>query len=110
MSIESLLERIAVALEAKTSAPTAAPAQPKTPKPVVSKPAAEPKAPVVGDEPAAEASEDTVANVVSRLLKAQKRDEAVALLKKYGATSVSGVKAAKTAEFIAEGLEILLGA
>ena len=118
MSIELTLERIATALE--TLAKYARPAGVATPvkaaakaEPKASKPAAEPKPPV--DEAAeTEADEgdegDTVGNVVSRLLKAQKRDEAVALLKKFGATSVSGVKKAKEAEFIAEGLGILIAA
>ena len=113
--ITGVLERIAVALESGAK-PTAA-AQPAKGKaePKASKPAPEPAPPV--DEAAepeadetAETADNTVANVVSRLLKAQKRDEAVALLKKFGATSVSGVKKTKEAEFIAEGLEILLAA
>ena len=51
--------------------------------------------------------EDTVGNVVSRLIKGGKRDNAVALLKKYKATSVSGVKEKDVAPFIAEGLSEL---
>jgi hypothetical protein len=69
--------------------------------------AAKPVAAPKPAEPETEAEAVTVGSVVDSLLKAKKRDEAVALLKKYGATSVSGVKAAKAAEFIAEGLEIL---
>lgn len=97
------------------------------PAAVVSKPAAEPKPPkatkaakpqeakpeptpapktdmdeVDPEEP------DTVGNVVSRLIKGGKRDAAVALLKKYKATSVSGVKEADQAAFISEGLDELL--
>ena len=118
MSLESILERIAVALESGAKPTAVAQSVTKGPAKIaavkVSKPAAEPKAPV--DEAAETETDetvevdDTVANVVSRLLKAQKRDEAVALLKKFGATSVSGVKEAKSAAFIAEGLEILLAA
>lgn len=51
----------------------------------------------------------TVKSVVDGLLAAGKRDEAVALLKKFGATSVSGVKAAVAEDFIAEGAAILNG-
>jgi hypothetical protein len=81
------------------------------PAPKAAKPAA-PKAATKPVEPEPETyseTETTVGSVVDRLLVAQKRDEAVKLLKDFGATSVSGVKAAKAADFIAQGLAILTG-
>ena len=75
-------------------------------------PRAAPKvAPVVAPKVATEAdpAAPTVKSVVDSLLAAGKRDEAVALLKKFGATSVSGVKAAVADDFIAEGTAILNG-
>ena len=89
--------------------PTAEPKPPKAAKP---KPAAEPKAapapaPKTDMDEQDEILEDTVGNVVSRLIKGGKRDNAVALLKKYKATSVSGVKEKDVAAFIAEGLSEL---
>ena len=89
--------------------PTAEPKPPKAAKP---KPAAEPKAapapaPKTDMDEQDEILEDTVGNVVSRLIKGGKRDNAVALLKKYKATSVSGVKEKDVAPFIAEGLSEL---
>ena len=108
--------------------PSPAPAQPAAPKsaapkPVkVAKPVAAPEAdPKVAskgkDAPEAAPEADlgpangapTVKSVVDGLLAAGKRDEAVALLKKFGATSVSGVKAAVAEDFIAEGTAILNG-
>ena len=98
------------------------------PAAVVSKPAAEPKPPKATraakpqeakpeptpapktdmDEVDPKGEPDTVGNVVSRLIKDGKRDAAVALLKKYKATSVSGVKEAYQAALISEGLDELL--
>ena len=96
--------------------PSPAPAQPAAPKsaapkPVkVAKPVAAPKpAPEADLGPANASGLATVKSVVDGLLAAGKRDEAVALLKKFGATSVSGVKAAVAEDFIAEGTAILNG-
>ena len=102
--------------------PSPAPAQPAAPKSAapnhvkVAKPvAATGVAPQVAPKAAPEADlgpangAPTVKSVVDGLLAAGKRDEAVALLKKFGATSVSGVKAAVAEDFIAEGTAILNG-
>jgi hypothetical protein len=53
-------------------------------------------------------SRDAVALAVESMLKANKRKEAVALLKKFGATSVSTVKAADYAAFIEESEAVLM--
>jgi hypothetical protein len=92
----------------------AAPPQPAPKAPVPAPKAAKPAAPKaatkpVESEPETETDSETVGSVVDKLLKAKKRDEAVKLLKDFGATSVSGVKAAKAADFIAQGLAILNG-
>jgi hypothetical protein len=91
------------------SKPTAEPKPPKAAA-AVKPPKAEPKpAPKTDmDEVDPKGEPDTVGNVVSRLIKGGKRDAAVALLKKYKATSVSGVKEADQAAFISEGLDELL--
>jgi hypothetical protein len=82
------------------------------PAPKAAKPAA-PKAaskPVETEpEPETETDGETVGSIIDKMLKAKKRDQAVKLLKDFGATSVSGVKAAKAADFIAQGLAILNG-
>jgi hypothetical protein len=87
-----------------TASKAPAPA-PKAAKPAAPKAATKPVEP----EPETETDSETVGSVVDKLLKAKKRDEAVNLLKDFGATSVSGVKAAKAADFIAQGLAILNG-
>ena len=95
--------------------PSPAPAQPAAPKsaapnPVkVAKPVAAPKPASTGKDAPSTSGFASVKSVVDGLLAAGKRDEAVALLKKFGATSVSGVKAAVAEDFIAEGTAILNG-
>lgn len=56
------------------------------------------------DEPSDElpASKDGCQAAIARLLKANKRKEAISLLKKYGAASVSGIKSKDFAKFVAE--------
>lgn len=101
----------AAAPAAVVSKPAAEPKPPKpakAAKPVEAKPAPAPTPKTDMDEVDPEGEPDTVGNVVSRLIKGGKRDAAVALLKKYKASSVSGVKAADQAAFIAEGLDELL--
>lgn len=91
--------------------PSPAPAQPAAPKSAAPKPVKVAK-PVAAPEVASTGSTSgfaSVKSVVDGLLAAGKRDEAVALLKKFGATSVSGVKAAVAEDFIAEGTAILNG-
>ena len=107
--------------------PSPAPAQPAAPKSAAPNPVkiAKPVAaqnpvkiakPADAPKPAPEVASTgstsgfaSVKSVVDGLLAAGKRDEAVALLKKFGATSVSGVKAAVAEDFIAEGTAILNG-
>lgn len=62
-----------------------------------------------GGENAYEANKEGVGAVVAALIAkgAEARKEAIALLKKYGATSVSGVKESDYEAFVAEGSEIL---
>lgn len=67
--------------------------------------AAEAEAAAEGGEQ--EYTQDDVAAVVDGLLKAGKRPEAVALLKKYKATSVSKVPADSYAAFVTEGKSLL---
>lgn len=98
--------------------PSPAPAQPAAPKSAAPKPVkvakpvdapkADPKFAPTGNAPSTSGFA-SVKSVVDGLLAAGKRDEAVALLKKFGATSVSGVKAAVAEDFIAEGTAILNG-
>ena len=87
--------------------PTAEPKPAAKPKPAAEPKAAPAPAPKTDMDEQDEILEDTVGNVVSRLIKGGKRDNAVALLKKYKATSVSGVKEKDVAAFIAEGLSEL---
>ena len=98
-----------VAVVSKPAAEPKPPKATKAAKPVEAKPEPTPAPKTDMDETELpEGEEDTVGNVVSRLIKAGKRDEAVALLKKYKASSVSGVKDADKAAFIAAGLDELL--
>ena len=87
--------------------PTAEPKPAAKPKPAAEPKAAPAPAPKTDMDEQDEILEDTVGNVVSRLIKGGKRDNAVALLKKYKATSVSGVKEKNAAAFITEGLSEL---
>ena len=92
MSIESILERIATALERgsvpTSAAPAAAPAKPaKAAKPATPAPA----------EASAEATAATpkeMGEAIVALIQANKRADAVALLAKYGAKAISEVKPA----------------
>lgn len=52
-------------------------------------------------------TKDDIAECVDKMLKAGKRPEAVALLKKFGATTVSGVKAADYTKFVAEANKLV---
>lgn len=58
-------------------------------------------------EQAEGATLDDVGQVISDLLAAKKRNEVIALLKEYGATSKSGVPAESYDEFVAKGNELL---
>lgn len=105
--------------------PPTPPAKPAAAKPAP-KPAAAPKPPAKTEEQLAaeamaaaeaeaaaedaaaaaadtEATEEAVGEVITRMLAGGKRPQAIALLKKFGATSKSGVKIGDYAAFIAEG-------
>lgn len=63
-----------------------------------------------GDEPTGDAElteDEDVRAVIARMLAANKRKEAIALLKKFGAASAKGVKAADITKFIAAALKIV---
>jgi hypothetical protein len=87
-----------------TSAPVTKPAKPA--KPVKVKEIEEPA--LVPEE--AVPTADTVSSVIESLLKANKRHEAIGLLKKYNAKSASGVTDDDAEAFIADAQSVLLGA
>jgi outer membrane biosynthesis protein TonB len=72
------------------------------------KPAPEPE-PEVADEPEGPTKED-VGKSVEAMLAANKRKEAIALMKKFGATSVSSLDAKNYAAFLEESEAILMAA
>jgi hypothetical protein len=72
------------------------------------KPAPEPE-PEVADEPEGLTKED-VGKSVEAMLAANKRKEAIALMKKFGATSVSSLDKANYAAFLEESEAILMAA
>jgi hypothetical protein len=80
---------------------TPAPAKPAKAKPVKAAPAPKPEL------PASDTSKEEVGEIVSKLLSAKLREEAIGLLKKFKATSVSGVAASDYAAFVAEGKQLL---
>jgi hypothetical protein len=84
-------------------------AEDATPVKVVKSPKKEPKKTVAPVEPEGPTKED-VSAVVEKLLGADKRKEAVALMKKFKATSVSSLSEADYAVFLEEAEEILLSA
>lgn len=55
----------------------------------------------------AAATKEAVGNVVNKLLKSGKRPQALGLLKKFNAASVSGVKPKDFKAFVAEGTKLL---
>lgn len=57
--------------------------------------------------PAAAATKEAVGNIVNKLLKSGKRPQALGLLKKFNAASVSGVKPKDFKAFVAEGTKLL---
>jgi hypothetical protein len=78
-------------------------------KPAKAKPAPAPKPEPEADEaPATDTSKEQVGEIISKLLSAKLREEAIGLLKDFKATSVSGVKPADYEKFVAAG-KILLG-
>ena len=104
-----------------TPAPTAAPAPVAAPapapvakpvaaaKPAKAKPAPAPKPEPEADEaPATDTTKEQVGEIISKLLSAKLREEAIGLLKDFKATSVSGVKPADYEKFVAAG-KVLLG-
>lgn len=114
MTIEASLERIATALE---SLAAQAPAAPVATAKVVDKPAKSPKAEAPKAEPKKAAEPDPkelVGKAIEKLLKAGKRDKAVALLGTFnGAKSASGVLEQgvdAVSAFLAGAEGILLGA
>jgi hypothetical protein len=97
MSIESILERIAVALEGGAKTPAAAPAAAAAPAKAV-KPAAKPAAaaPAQAEAPAeaAAVTHKEMAEKIVALIQANKRADAVKLLADHGAKAISEVKPA----------------
>jgi hypothetical protein len=96
MSIESILERIATALE-RGSVPTSAPAPAAAP--AAKKAAAKAAAPAPAEaeapaEAAATISHKEMGEAIVKLIQANKRADAVALLAAHGAKAISEVKAA----------------
>ena len=106
-----------------TPAPTAAPAPVAAPapapvakpvaaaKPAKAKPAPAPKPveePEADEAPATDTTKEQVGEIISKLLSAKLREEAIGLLKDFKATSVSGVKPADYEKFVAAG-KVLLG-
>ena len=98
-------------------APVAAPAPAPVAKPVAAakpakaKPAPAPKPveePEADEAPATDTSKEQVGEIISKLLSAKLREEAIGLLKDFKATSVSGVKPADYEKFVAAG-KVLLG-
>jgi hypothetical protein len=78
-------------------------------KPAKAKPAPAPKPEPEADEaPATDTTKEQVGEIISKLLSAKLREEAIGLLKDFKATSVSGVKPADYEKFVAAG-KILLG-
>ena len=96
MSIESILERIATALERgsvpTSAAPAVAPAK-AAPKPAKATAAAPAQAEAPA-EAAATISHKEMGEAIVALIQANKRADAVALLAKYGAKAISEVKPA----------------
>lgn len=97
-----------------TTAPAAPAAKPvKVAAPVKPAKVATPKAPVE-EEAEAEVTDgptkEQVGKAVEGLLAANKRKEAIALMKKYGATSVSSLDEKHYPKFLSEADEILLAA
>ena len=90
--------------------PTAEPKPAAKPKPAAEPKAAPAPAPKTDMDEQDEILEDTVGNVVSRLIKGGKRDNAVALLKKYKATSVSSLDEKHYAAFLEEADALLMTA
>lgn len=105
-----------------TPAPTAAPAPVAAPapapvakpvaaaKPAKAKPAPAPKPveePEADEAPATDTSKEQVGEIISKLLSAKLREEAIGLLKDFKATSVSGVKPADYEKFVAAGKALL---
>ena len=60
-----------------------------------------------GTEEEYPATKEGVQAVIAKLLQANKRKEAIALLKKFGAASATGVKTKDAAKFIAETLKVV---
>jgi hypothetical protein len=100
--------------------PAPAAAKPAAAKPAAAKPvAAKPKAKTeeqlaaeaaaAGEEAADAVTVEQVGEALAAMLSGGKRVEAVALLKKFGATSKSTLAAEHFAEFVQEAQDILLG-
>jgi hypothetical protein len=109
MSIEKKIEDLIASIDANTqalialaAAPVAAdkPESVKTPKPKVVK--EEPKK--------VEAPTETVGSMIEKMLKANKRKEAIELLKSFSATKASDILEENVEAFIEGAQSILLGA
>jgi hypothetical protein len=97
---------------AAPTAPVAPVAKPvAAAKPAKAKPAPAPKPveePEADEAPATDTTKEQVGEIISKLLSAKLREEAIGLLKDFKATSVSGVKPADYEKFVAAG-KVLLG-
>ena len=108
-SDSAILARPAGAVAAPAPAPVAKPVA--AAKPAKAKPAPAPKPveePEVDEAPATDTTKEQVGEIISKLLSAKLREEAIGLLKDFKATSVSGVKPADYEKFVAAG-KVLLG-
>lgn len=125
MSIDKKVDDLIAALDRNTSAlllnratatattPAAAPAA--KPAKTEEQLAAETLARVAATEAATEAEEtgatkEQAGEALNELLKANKKAQAIALLKKFGAASLSGIPADKYGEFIEQANDVLLSA
>jgi hypothetical protein len=117
--IEKKIDEVIAALDRLTAAfsQVATAAAPAAVKPVVAKPAkseaklqAEANARVAETEKAAGPSKDEISKAVEELLKANKRKEAIDLMKKFDAKSVSTIKESDYAAFLEEANAILIAA
>jgi len=112
MSIEKKIEDLIASIDANTQALialAAAPVAADKPDPVKTPKANKPK--VVKEEPKkVEAPTETVGSMIEKMLKANKRKEAIELLKSFSATKASDILEENVEAFIEGAQSILLGA
>lgn len=110
-----LLNRATATATTPAAAPAAKPTKPAKPAKTEEQLAAETLARVAATEAATEAEEtgatkEQAGEALNELLKANKKAQAIALLKKFGAASLSGIPADKYGEFIEQANDVLLSA